>query len=107
MICNNMYIAHERSLETDVLFGLLKRTNHLRDDLRVLIMSATLNVDKFSAFFGDCPVFQIPGRNFDVDVLHQKSGNLASLRGTYLKKTIDTVGSCRNFAASGVCYVMV
>jgi HrpA-like RNA helicase len=83
--------AHERSLETDVLFGLLKRSNHLREDLRVIIMSATLNVDKFSRFFDDCPIFNIPGRTFDVDVLHQREGSFSSLRQSYLQKTIDTV----------------
>jgi HrpA-like RNA helicase len=48
--------SHERSLETDILFGLLRRACRKRDDLKVVIMSATLDVDKITDFF-DCPVF--------------------------------------------------
>ncbi|KAG7281429.1 hypothetical protein CRUP_029878 [Coryphaenoides rupestris] len=66
--------AHERSLNTDILLGLLKKT--LLDGnkgskgrsvpLHVVVMSATLETDKLSAFLGDCPVFTIPGRSFPV-----------------------------------------
>ena len=58
--------AHERSLDSDVLMGLLKLTLKRRKDLKLLIMSATLDVSKFSRFFGDCPVFSIPGRLYEV-----------------------------------------
>ena len=44
--------AHERSLRTDILMGLLKQLLLKRDDLRIVIMSATLDVELFSAFFG-------------------------------------------------------
>jgi HrpA-like RNA helicase len=54
--------AHERSLETDVLFGLLKRTHGIRPGLRIIIMSATLNTQKFTSFFHQCPVFEVPVR---------------------------------------------
>ncbi|XP_030633041.1 probable ATP-dependent RNA helicase DHX40 [Chanos chanos] len=64
--------AHERSLNTDVLIGLLKKTlsggnsHHRSAPLKVVIMSATLETEKLSAFFGNCPVFTIPGRTFPV-----------------------------------------
>ena len=64
--------AHERSLDTDILFGLLRRAQKIRSDLKVLIMSATLDIEKFSDFFGNCPVFSIPGRMFHVDIFWQK-----------------------------------
>uniref|UniRef100_A0AAY4EAU0 RNA helicase n=1 Tax=Denticeps clupeoides TaxID=299321 RepID=A0AAY4EAU0_9TELE len=64
--------AHERSLNTDVLLGLMKK-NHCRggshsrsSSLKVIVMSATLETEKLSAFFGRCPVFTIPGRTFPV-----------------------------------------
>jgi pre-mRNA-splicing factor ATP-dependent RNA helicase DHX38/PRP16 len=44
--------AHERSLHTDVLFGLLKKIVAKRRDLKLIVTSATLNADKFSDFFG-------------------------------------------------------
>ncbi|KAL0229181.1 hypothetical protein GEMRC1_013801 [Eukaryota sp. GEM-RC1] len=65
--------AHERSLNTDVLFGLLKRVLSVRMDLRVIITSATLDSDRFAAFFGNAPVFSVPGRTFPVEILHTKA----------------------------------
>jgi pre-mRNA-splicing factor ATP-dependent RNA helicase DHX38/PRP16 len=65
--------AHERSLNTDVLFGILKKVVARRRDFKLIVTSATLNAQKFSAFFGSVPVFSIPGRTFPVDVLYSKS----------------------------------
>ena len=53
--------AHERTLHTDVLFGLVKDIVRFRPDLKLLISSATLDAQKFSEFFDDAPVFRIPG----------------------------------------------
>lgn len=58
--------AHERTLHTDILFGLVKDIARFRLDLKLLISSATLDADKFSAFFDDAPIFRIPGRRFPV-----------------------------------------
>ena len=66
--------AHERSLATDILFGLVKNllgkplseTNSRKRHLKVVIMSATLDSEQFSTFFDSCPVFEIPGRTFPV-----------------------------------------
>ncbi|KAJ3080007.1 DEAH-box RNA helicase prp16 [Quaeritorhiza haematococci] len=65
--------AHERSLHTDVLMGLLKRVMTRRRDLKLIVTSATMNADKFSTFFGNAPQFEIPGRTFPVDVLFSKN----------------------------------
>jgi pre-mRNA-splicing factor ATP-dependent RNA helicase DHX38/PRP16 len=54
--------AHERSLNTDVLFGVLRNIVARRSDLKLIVTSATLSADKFSNFFGGVPVFRIPGR---------------------------------------------
>jgi pre-mRNA-splicing factor ATP-dependent RNA helicase DHX38/PRP16 len=58
--------AHERSLNTDVLFGILKKISARRRDLKLIITSATMNAQKFSDFFGGVPIFNIPGRTFPV-----------------------------------------
>ncbi|KAL6116415.1 dhx40 [Pungitius sinensis] len=66
--------VHERSLNTDILLGLLKKmfsksakaSEGRSFPLKVVVMSATLEADKLSAFLGDCPVFTIPGRTFPV-----------------------------------------
>jgi pre-mRNA-splicing factor ATP-dependent RNA helicase DHX38/PRP16 len=65
--------AHERSLNTDVLFGLLKKVTERRLDLKLIITSATMNSQKFSDFFGNAPIFHIPGRTFPVDTFFSKT----------------------------------
>jgi len=65
--------AHERSLSTDVLMGLLKKILTRRRDLKLIVTSATMNADKFAKFYGDAPNFTIPGRTFPVDVLFSKT----------------------------------
>ncbi|KAJ1720480.1 DEAH-box ATP-dependent RNA helicase prp22 [Coemansia erecta] len=64
--------AHERGINTDVLFGLLKETCRRRSDLKVIVTSATLDADKFARYFNDCPIFSIPGRTFPVKVLFSR-----------------------------------
>ena len=64
--------AHERTIATDVLFGLLKTTVKRRPDLRVIVTSATLDADKFSEYFNKCPIFTIPGRTFPVEILYSR-----------------------------------
>ncbi|KAL4525772.1 hypothetical protein Ndes2437A_g04207 [Nannochloris sp. 'desiccata'] len=65
--------AHERSLNTDVLFGILREVVARRRDFRLIVTSATLDAQKFADFFGSCPVYKIPGRTFPVDVLFSKT----------------------------------
>lgn len=65
--------AHERTLHTDILFGLVKDITRFRPDLKLLISSATLDAEKFSKFFDDAPIFRIPGRRFPVDIYYTKA----------------------------------
>ncbi|GAA0170069.1 RNA helicase [Lithospermum erythrorhizon] len=64
--------AHERTIHTDVLFGLLKQLVKRRPDLRLIVTSATLDAEKFSGYFFDCNIFTIPGRTFPVDIFYTK-----------------------------------
>ncbi|TXG48796.1 hypothetical protein EZV62_024671 [Acer yangbiense] len=71
--------AHERTLSTDILFGLLKASDILydlikfRSDLKLLISSATLDAEKFSDYFGSAPIFKIPGRRYPVEIHYTKA----------------------------------
>ncbi|XP_019334322.2 pre-mRNA-splicing factor ATP-dependent RNA helicase DHX16 [Alligator mississippiensis] len=65
--------AHERTLHTDILFGLIKDIARFRPTLKVLIASATLDTERFSTFFDDAPIFRIPGRRFPVDIYYTKA----------------------------------
>ena len=64
--------AHERTVSTDVLFGLLKKAIKRRPDLKIIVTSATLDAEKFSSYFYNCPIFSIPGRTFPVEILYTK-----------------------------------
>ncbi|WP_447528312.1 ATP-dependent RNA helicase HrpA [Vreelandella sp. TE19] len=67
--------AHERSLNIDFLLGYLKRLLPKRPDLKVIITSATIDVERFAAHFATddtpAPVVEVSGRAFDVDVLYR------------------------------------
>ncbi|KAL5730344.1 RNA helicase [Ranunculus cassubicifolius] len=64
--------AHERTIHTDVLFGLLKQLVQRRPELRLIVTSATLDAEKFSGYFFNCNIFTIPGRTFPVEILYTK-----------------------------------
>ncbi|XP_077104241.1 ATP-dependent DNA/RNA helicase DHX36 isoform X1 [Siphateles boraxobius] len=57
---------HERSLQSDVLLTIVKDLLIARDDLKVVLMSATLNAEKFSKYFNNCPMIHIPGYTYPV-----------------------------------------
>jgi len=65
--------AHERTLHTDVLLGLCKDIARFREDLRLIISSATLNAERFSNYFDGAAIFTVPGRMFSVDVYYTKA----------------------------------
>ncbi|KAF4697126.1 hypothetical protein FOZ60_011798 [Perkinsus olseni] len=62
--------AHERTIHTDVLFGLCKEAIRQRNDLKLIVTSATLDAEKFSRYFFDSHIFTIPGRTFPVEILY-------------------------------------
>ncbi|KAE9610513.1 hypothetical protein Lal_00029642 [Lupinus albus] len=65
--------AHERTLSTDILFGLVKDIAPFRPDLKLLISSATLDAEKFSDYFDPAPIFKIPGRRNPVEINFTKA----------------------------------
>ncbi|KAH8918235.1 P-loop containing nucleoside triphosphate hydrolase protein [Atractiella rhizophila] len=62
--------AHERTLATDILMGLLKEIAGRRKDLKIVVMSATLDAEKFRSYFFDAPLLKVPGRTFDVEIFY-------------------------------------
>jgi pre-mRNA-splicing factor ATP-dependent RNA helicase DHX15/PRP43 len=68
--------AHERTLATDVIMGLLmavlpKRTKDSKyGELKVVVMSATLDAEKFQEYFGNAPLMKVPGRTFPVEIFY-------------------------------------
>ena len=60
--------AHERSLNIDFILGYLKRLLPRRPDLKVVITSATIDVERFAAHFNDAPIIEVSGRTYPVEV---------------------------------------
>ena len=85
---------HNSSLIHTFFTGVLKalvleRNNKMKIPLKVLVTSATLNAKRFSHFFHDCPILEIPGRMFPVDVLHASDRELHP-RLQYETKVLET-----------------
>lgn len=62
--------AHERTLATDILMGLLKEVVKRRPDLKIIIMSATLDAQKFQKYFMNAPLLAVPGRTHPVEIFY-------------------------------------
>jgi ATP-dependent helicase HrpB len=61
---------HERSLYADVGLALVKQAWRARSDLRIVVMSATIDATRVSAFLDDCPIIDAPGRVFPIEIAH-------------------------------------
>lgn len=62
--------AHERTLSTDVLMGLLKDLFKRNSELKLVVMSATMNAEKFQDYFDGAPLLNVPGRMYPVEVFY-------------------------------------
>jgi ATP-dependent helicase HrpB len=61
---------HERHLESDLALALLKRLQRTRPDLRIIVMSATLDTGHVAEYLGGCPILRSQGRLFEVSIRH-------------------------------------
>ncbi|MDR2693298.1 MAG: ATP-dependent RNA helicase HrpA [Chitinispirillales bacterium] len=63
--------AHERSLNIDFLLGYLRKILGKRPDLKVIVSSATIDAENFSACFNNAPIIEVSGRLFPIEVLYR------------------------------------
>lgn len=113
--------VHERSIEIDFLLVILKKLLSRRSSLKVILMSATVNAQKFAAYLNDAPIMTVPGRTFSVDTRYLEdaveltrytSCNSDSSSAIYAESSGDddrdprsrkssvTLGSLSNYSAS-------
>ena len=100
---------HERHLSCDFLLGAIKcLLNRKKDSLKVILMSATVNCELFSKFFGNCPVIKVPGRLYPIKVEYFPIEKFALLKSSakinpepYLKllRHIDST-----YNENGLCF---
>jgi ATP-dependent helicase HrpA len=72
--------AHERNLNIDFLLGYLKTLLRKRNDLKIIITSATIDTEKFAAAFDGAPVIEVTGRVYPVEVLYRPSNRVTETR---------------------------
>ena len=82
--------AHERSINIDLISGVLKGLLKKRKDLKAIITSATMEVEKFLKFFDDPPLIKVPGRSFPVEILHENENWYEDFKETVLEEKVLT-----------------
>jgi ATP-dependent helicase HrpB len=64
---------HERSLNTDVAIALLREIQQtVRPDLKLVVMSATIDAEPVAGYLGDCPIVRVPGRTYPVSIRYRE-----------------------------------
>src|SRR4051812_39567382 len=76
---------HERSVHADLAIALARQAWRARDDLRLVVMSATLDSQPVSAFLDGCPVIDVPGRTYPVDVTYHPTQSVVEAAVDLLK----------------------
>ena len=69
---------HERSVYADVGIALAKQAWRARDDLRIVVMSATIDAAPVSSFLDGCPVVDVPGRLFPIEIRYAPQESVAN-----------------------------
>ncbi len=100
--------AHERSLNIDFILGLLRRILEKRRDLKLIITSATIDTEKFSAAFDNAPVIDVSGRMYPVVLRYEKAAPDDDAKDqTYVEKAVDAVGRIVGEGRAGDCLVFM
>ncbi|CAH2048163.1 unnamed protein product [Thlaspi arvense] len=84
--------AHERTLSTDILFALLKGALSNRPDLKLVVMSATLEAETFQRYFIGAPLMKVPGRLHPVEIMYTKEPERDYLEGAI--RTVVQIHMC-------------
>ncbi len=87
--------AHERSLNIDFLLGIVRKLLDARPDLKLIVTSATIDTEKFSAAFRRAPVIQVSGRLFPVDVEYRPPGREDAEDKDYVDQAVEAVAYLR------------
>ncbi|MFM6927604.1 MAG: ATP-dependent helicase HrpB [Bdellovibrio sp.] len=82
---------HERSLHVDLALGLLRELQELGRDIKILVMSATLEAEKISSYMGNAPIVNVPGKLFELEVIHQKGSHTLQTFPSFYENLSQTV----------------
>ncbi len=82
---------HERSIHADLAIAMSKQAMEARDDLRLVVMSATIDEARVAAFLGNCPTLRVPGRSYPLDITYHPTRTAADAVEAILAATSGDV----------------
>uniref|UniRef100_A0A146M6F6 RNA helicase n=1 Tax=Lygus hesperus TaxID=30085 RepID=A0A146M6F6_LYGHE len=95
--------AHERTLATDILMGVLKEIIKQRNDLKLVIMSATLDAGKFQQYFDNAPLMNVPGRTHPVEIFYTPEPERDYLEAAI--RTVIQIHMCEEIAGDVLLFL--
>nr|CAD7444609.1 unnamed protein product [Timema bartmani]CAD7455705.1 unnamed protein product [Timema tahoe] len=95
--------AHERTLATDILMGVLKEVVKQRPDLKLVIMSATLDAGKFQQYFDNAPLMNVPGRTHPVEIFYTPEPERDYLEAAI--RTVIQIHMCEEIAGDVLLFL--
>ncbi|KAJ9587178.1 hypothetical protein L9F63_019297, partial [Diploptera punctata] len=95
--------AHERTLATDILMGVLKEVTKQRSDLKLVIMSATLDAGKFQQYFDNAPLMNVPGRTHPVEIFYTPEPERDYLEAAI--RTVIQIHMCEEIAGDVLLFL--
>lgn len=92
---------HERSLHVDLAIGLLKELQALsRTDLKIVVMSATIDTDKISKYLDNCPIIKVPGKSFELEIFYQREPQQLNTNRDFTLRVIDQIKEVLKYNSS-------
>lgn len=82
---------HERSLDADLALGHLRELQMLGHEIKIVVMSATLSVEKLKLFFGEVPHIAVPGKLFPLSEKHSKATQLLRLDDSFYRHMLESI----------------
>jgi ATP-dependent helicase HrpB len=87
---------HERSQHVDLALGLLRESQELGADIKVLVMSATLDAEKISEYLGHAPIVRVPGKSFPLELKYDKFPQSFRTDDNFFRRTVDRIKEARS-----------
>ncbi len=94
--------AHERTINIDFILGMLRRILEFRKDLKLIVTSATIDTEKFSAAFHHAPIIEVSGRIYPVEVQYTQETDDADMEEiSYVDQAVEAVSRIMGSSGSG------
>ncbi len=82
---------HERSMHVDLALGLLRELQELGREIKIIVMSATLEAEKIASFLGNCPIVSVPGKLHPLEIRYQKGHQVLQTSPAFFDQLFQTI----------------